>query len=151
MQTKWFDEELNLKFNRNVLARHPRKTARSTKVWRDNLPRCSLSSADPKPRFLLYSVSTLSRFWKYNCPRCFSPYFAFPASNQHRTTSSTNVVKSINNELATIRWVFLPRSVSLTLGYSLGIPVYLRTFSPLVETWCESTSLVVLNNRDFYY
>ena len=63
MQTKWFDEELNLEFNRNVQARLPRKTAWPTEVWRDNLPRCSLSSADPEPWFLLYSVSILSRFW----------------------------------------------------------------------------------------
>ena len=112
MQTKWFDEELNLEFNRNIQARLPRKTAWPTEVWRDNLPRCSLSSADPEPWFLQYSVSILSRFWKYNCPRCLSPYFAFPASNQHRTTSLTNV-KSIKMNSQQSDEFFWPRSVSL--------------------------------------
>ena len=44
------------------------------------------------------SVSILSRFWKYNCPRCFSPYFAFPASNQHRITSLTRALLGL--------WIF---------------------------------------------
>ena len=43
-----------------------------------------------RPMFLLYFVPALSKFWKYNCPRCFSPFFAFPASDQQRTTSLTN-------------------------------------------------------------
>ena len=96
MQTKWFDEELNLEFNQNVQARLPHKAARPTEVWRDNLPRCSLSSADPEPWFLLASVFCVYsvEILEVQLPPLFIALFCFPGSNQHRTTSLTNV-KSI--------------------------------------------------------